>query len=173
MSGPEPATSARSLIGVAGITGGCLLAWLLGSALTEPNLGWYATLAKPGFTPPNAVFPVAWTVLFVLMAVSAWLVWRADAPDGDKRTALTWFGVQLVLNTGWTFAFFFMQSTAAGLAAILVLLVAIVITIVFFARVSRPAALLLLPYVLWVGFATALNAGVWILNSGFMTPTAS
>lgn len=173
MSGREPATSPRSLIGVAGITGGCLLAWLLGSALTEPNLGWYATLARPGFTPPNAVFPVAWTILFVMMAVSAWLVWRAEAPEGDKRTALTWFGIQLALNVGWPFAFFHMQSTAAGLAVILLLLVAIVITIVFFARVSRPAALLLVPYVLWVGFAAALNVSVWILNSGLVTQTAS
>ena len=173
MSAQEPATSTRSLMGLAAFAAACLVASLLGSAFTQPNLDWYATLAKPDFTPSNDVFPVAWTILFAMMAVSGWLAWRAEAPDDDKRTALTWFGIQLVLNVFWSFAFFFLHNPAAGLGVILVLLAAIVLTIVFFARVSRAAALLLVPYALWVAFATALNFSIWILNSGIVTPAAS
>jgi len=173
MSPSEPVTSTRSLIGFAVFAAACLAASLLGSAFTQPNLDWYASLVKPSFTPPNSVFPIAWTALFAMMAVSAWLVWRGAADDGDKRTALIWFGIQLALNVLWSFAFFFMQSPPFGLGVILTLLLAIVITIVFFDRVSRAAALLLVPYVLWVGFATALNFSLWVLNSGLLTQTPS
>ena len=111
------------------------------------------------------LFPIVWTILFAMMAVSAWLVWRSPSDEGDKRTALTWFAIQLVLNVTWSFAFFAMHSPIAGLAVILWLLVAIVLTMVFFDRVSRAAALLLVPYLLWVGFATGLNFALWALNS--------
>lgn len=168
MSLMEPLTPKRPLIGLAVFASVCFAASFLGSAFTQPNLDWYAGLMKPSFTPPNRVFPVAWTILFAMMAISAWLVWRRDADEGDKRTALTWFGIQLAINVLWSFAFFFMQSPPFGLGVILTLLVAIVITIVFFDRVSRAAALLLVPYVLWVGFATALNFSIWVLNSGFL-----
>ena len=162
----ESVTSKRSLIGLGVALAVCFAASLLGSVLTTPNLGWYATIEKPGFTPPNSVFPVVWTILFALMAVSAWLVWRAPAEEGDKKTALTWFGIQLVLNVAWSFAFFAMHSPIAGLAVILWLLVAIVLTMVFFDRVSRVAAFLLVPYLLWVGFAAGLNFALWALNAG-------
>jgi len=163
---PEPIASRRSLIGLGVALAACFAALLIGGAFTTPNLGWYAALQKPGFTPPNSVFPIVWTVLYATMAVSAWLVWRKPADEGDKRVALTWFAIQLVLNVLWSFAFFQLHSPIGGLAVILWLLVSIVITIVFFDRIARAAALLLLPYLLWVGFATGLNFAVWALNAG-------
>lgn len=163
---PEPIASRRSLVGLGVALAVCFAASLIGSAFTSPNLGWYATLQKPGFTPPNSVFPIVWTILYATMAVSVWLVWRQPADAGDKKTALTWFGIQLALNVLWSFAFFQMHSPIAGLAVIMWLLVAIVMTMVFFDRVSRVAALLLAPYLLWVGFATGLNFAIWALNAG-------
>ena len=167
---PEPIASKRSLIGLGVALAACFAASLIGGAFTQPNLGWYAALQKPSFTPPNSVFPIVWTVLYATMAVSAWLVWRKPSDEGDKRVALAWFAIQLVLNVLWSFAFFQMHSPIAGLAVILWLLVSIVITIVFFDRISRAAALLLLPYLLWVGFATGLNFAVWALNAGAPVP---
>jgi len=163
----EPLTSKRSLIGLAVAGVACFVAWVLGGALTRPNLDWYATLIKPSFTPPNGAFPIAWTILFVMMAISAWLVWRAPGDEGERKTALVWFGIQLVLNVLWSFAFFFLHSPPFGFGVIMALIVAIVLTIVFFDRLSRPAASLLVPYVLWVGFAAGLNFTIWVLNSGF------
>ncbi len=162
-----PVTSKRSLIGLGVALAVCFVASLVGNAFTQPNLEWYATLTKPGFTPPEGVFPVVWTILFVMMAVAAWLVWRTRGDEGDKKVALVWFGIQLVLNVLWPFAFFFMHSPPFGFGVIMALIVAIVITIVTFAKVSRNAALLLVPYLLWVGFAAGLNFTIWVLNSGF------
>jgi tryptophan-rich sensory protein len=142
----------------------CLAAWMLGGVLTKSNLDWYATLNKPGFTPANQVFPIVWTILYAVMAISAWLVWRAPGKQEDRRAALTWFFWQLAIGVIWSYAFFWLHSPGLALIVILALLVAIVITIVFFDRLSRPAALLLLPYVLWVAFATSLNFAIWFLN---------
>lgn len=170
----EPVTSRSSLIGLGVALAASFAASVIGSALTRPNLDWYATLVKPSFTPPNGAFPVVWTILFVMMAVAAWLVWRAGGDKGDKKVALIWYGIQLALNVLWSFAFFFMHSPPAGFGVIMALIVAIVITIVTFAKVSRTAALLLVPYLLWVGFAAGLNFTIWVLNSGFdfgQTPT--
>lgn len=162
----QPITSKRSLVGLGVSLAVCFAASFIGSAFTRPNLDWYATLEKPNFTPPDGVFPIVWTILFAMMAIAAWLVWRAPGAEGDKKVALTWFAVQLVLNVLWSFAFFWMHSPISGLAVILWLLVAIVVTIVYFDRVSRAAALLLVPYLLWVGFATGLNFAIWALNAG-------
>lgn len=142
----------------------CAATWVIGGVLTRPNLDWYATLNKPGFTPPNEVFPVVWTVLYAMIAVSAWLVWRAPGKEEDRRPAFTWFFWQLAIGIVWSYAFFWLRSPGLGLVVILALLVAIVITIVFFDRLSRLAALLLLPYLLWVAFATSLNFAIWFLN---------
>ncbi len=143
----------------------CFAAWFIGGALTRPNLEWYATLAKPGFTPPDAAFPIAWIILYSLMAVSVWILWRAPGDPADKRLALIWFGVQLVVGVLWSFVFFYMHNVALGLGVILVYLIDIVITIVLFDRISRPAALMLVPLALWVCFATGLNTAIWMLNS--------
>ena len=166
-AGNEPASSQRSLIALGIAFAVCVVAWALGGALTRPNLDWYAALQKPSFTPPNAAFPVVWTILYAMMAVSAWLVWRSPATEADKKTALVWFGIQLAIGVLWSFAFFWLHSPPYGLGVILALIVAIVVTIVLFDKVSRPAALLLIPYVLWVAFAAGLNFVIWVLNSGF------
>jgi translocator protein len=163
----EPAFSKRSIVALIVLLAACFAVSAIGGALTQPNLDWYATLTKPGFAPPNSAFPIVWTILYVMMAVAAWLVWRSLGDAGDKKTALIWFGVQLAMNVAWSFAFFFLQRPDYGFGVIMALLVAIVITIVLFARLSRTAALLLVPYLLWVCFATGLNFTIWVLNSGY------
>ena len=139
----------------------------LGSLATTPNIPtWYAGLTKPAFNPPNEVFPVVWTALYILMAVAAWLVWRAAAePATARRNALIAYAVQLPLNVAWSFAFFGAQSPLAGMAVIVPLVLAIVWTIVAFGRVSRLAAWLLVPYLAWVSFATILNLAILVLNA--------
>ncbi len=142
-----------------------LLAGWLGSMATTPNIPtWYAGLDKPSFNPPNAIFPVVWTVLYILMAVAAWMVWRTPAAPPRRRAALVLYAIQLVLNVAWSFAFFGAQSPLAGLVVIGLLLGAIVATILAFRAVNRIAAWLLLPYLAWVAFAMVLNAAIFSLN---------
>lgn len=139
----------------------CELAGIVPSFLTANDVAtWYTTLQKPGFTPPSWLFGPVWTTLYLLMGVALYLVWRR----GDNRFALAIFAVQLVLNAGWTLVFFGMRWPAGGLAVILALLVAIVATMVSFEKIDRRAALLLVPYLCWVGFATLLNYELWRLN---------
>jgi tryptophan-rich sensory protein len=144
----------------------CFAAQAAGAGLTFPNLGWYATLTKPGFTPPNSIFPIVWTILYAVMAVAAWIFWRAAGKEEDRRLGLIWFGIQLVLGVLWSAAFFGLHSPSLGLGIIMVLLIAIAITIVLFDRLSRLAAILLVPLLLWVCFATGLNFAIWFLNRG-------
>jgi tryptophan-rich sensory protein len=125
--------------------------------------GWYATLAKPSFNPPNQVFGPVWTVLYTGMAVAAWRVWRL--PESPLRTrGLRWFWVQLALNFGWSFLFF--SAHRIGLAGIEVVLLwgAILATLLAFWRVDRPAGAIFGVYLAWVSFATALNFAIWAKN---------
>jgi translocator protein len=144
---------------------GCLAALLIGGALTRPNLEWYATLAKPGFTPPNGAFPIAWTILYALSAVAAWIVWRTPGKDENHRLAIIWFFIQLVVGVLWSVTFFWLHNPALGVGVIMAFLIAIVITIVVFDRTSRVASLLLMPLLLWVCFAAGLNFAILFLNS--------
>jgi translocator protein len=144
---------------------GCIIALALGSALTRPNLDWYATLQKPGFAPPKGVFPIVWSILYAMMALSAWIAWRAPGKDSDRRLAFIWFFIQLAIGVLWSVAFFTLHNPGLGLLVIMAFLVAIVITIVLFDRLSRIAALLLIPLALWVCFATGRNFAIWFLNS--------
>lgn len=126
---------------------------------------WYASLAKPGWTPPPWVFGPAWTILYAMMAVAAWRLWRRrDARPRASRRALALFAVQLALNLAWTPVFFGMQRPDLALAVILLLWVAIAATIVAAWKACKTAAALLVPYLAWVTFATALNAAIWRLN---------
>ncbi len=123
---------------------------------------WYQQLAKPAWNPPSWLFGPVWSVLYVMIAVSGWLVWkRGGAPS---RTALIAWGVQLALNAAWSWIFFGMQRMGAALIEILVLWLAILVTVVLFWRLRRLAAVLLLPYLLWVSFAATLNWKLWQLN---------
>lgn len=145
--------------------GPILLAALLGNAATMPNIApWYAGLAKPPLTPPNWLFGPAWTALYVLMGVAFYRILRLDPATPGRARAIWLFLAQLLLNAGWSFAFFAAHSPLAGLAVIVPLEAAILATILAFRPLDRIAARCLIPYALWVAFATWLNAGVWVLN---------
>lgn len=147
--------------------GVCLLAGIIGSYFTTPNIAtWYATLQKPFFTPPAWVFAPVWTTLFILMGISLWLVWRewSATEIREARLAFKLFFVQLSLNVLWSILFFGFRSPLAGLIEIIVLWIAILATIVVFFRISRIAGLLLIPYIAWVTVASALTFGVLVMN---------
>lgn len=138
----------------------------LGSLFTTPRVAdgaWYDTLSKPFFTPPSWLFGPVWTVLYLAVAVSGWLAWRRRGFSGAPA-AMALFAAQLALNLLWSVVFFGLRAPGLGLVEILVLWAAILATILAFRPISRPAALLLVPYLAWVTFATALNAGIWLLN---------
>ncbi len=157
--------SRQSFIVPAIAAAACVAALLIGGALTRPNLDWYATLAKPGFAPPNSIFPIVWPILYALDGdLAAWIAWRTPGKDEDRRLAMIWFFIQLAVGVLWSVAFFTLHSPALGLGVILLFLLVIAITIVLFDRLSRIAALLLLPLLLWVSFATGLNFAIWFLN---------
>ena len=143
----------------------CLSAGVIGSAPTMDDVnGWYTTIEKPFFTPPSWLFGPAWTVLYVLMGIAFWRVWRL-APAGEARNrALLLFGVQLVLNALWSLIFFQWRQPLLALVEIVALWIAIALTIRAFRPLDRAAAWLLAPYLAWVTFATALNAGMVVLN---------
>jgi len=125
---------------------------------------WYASLAKPAWTPPDAVFPVVWPILYVMMGWAAFRVWYRRG-FGPARLALgLWLG-QLVLNAAWSWLFFGRHEMGVGFFDIVLLWVAILATAREFRRHDRPAALLMLPYLAWVAFAAALNLAVWRLNA--------
>jgi len=143
----------------------CQLAGLVGSLFTAPAVaGWYASLQKPAFTPPDAVFAPVWLTLFFLMAVAAFLVWDKGFTAKGVKTALAFFGVQLLLNVLWSALFFGWRSPFLAFVEIITLWLAIAVTILTFSRVSKPAAYLLVPYLLWVSFAAALNFAILKLN---------
>ncbi|RQG95091.1 TspO/MBR family protein [Natrarchaeobius chitinivorans] len=131
--------------------------------LSSPDSPWFRALEKPWFYPPEIAFPVVWTALFTLLGIALWLVWRADA--GGRRLALGLFVAQMAFNVVWTPAFFSLEAPLAALGIILVLWILVVATIAAFRRVDRRAAALLVPYLVWVTFATVLNFELWRLNS--------
>lgn len=140
-----------------------IAAWV-GSAATATSVGsWYVTLEKPTWTPPGAVIGAVWTVLYVAMAIAAWLVWRRAGFD-EARAALALFAAQLVLNASWSAIFFGLRAPGAALAEIVVLWVAVLATTLAFWRHSRVAGALMLPYLAWVAFAAFLNAAIWLMN---------
>ncbi|MCJ7514848.1 MAG: tryptophan-rich sensory protein [Dehalococcoidia bacterium] len=143
----------------------CLAAGAIGSVFTRSAIPtWYATLEKPAFSPPNWLFFPVWTILYILMGIAAFLVWRKGWENRQVRAALIIFIVQLVLNTLWSVVFFGFESPLLGLIVILVLWVAILVTIIQFFKISRTASVLLWPYLLWVTFAAFLNSSIWLLN---------
>ena len=137
---------------------------MIGSSVTDTSPGsWYDELVRPSFTPPGWAFGVAWTTLYVLMAVAAWRIHTAPQSP-ERREALIAYGIQLVANLGWTLVFFGLEAPWAGLVVIAGLLVAIGITIVRFAKVDATASALLWPYAAWVSFATVLNLAFASMN---------
>ncbi len=124
---------------------------------------WYASLNKPWFTPPSVVFGPVWTILYILMGVALFLVWRTPR-DRTRDTGIALFAAQLAVNVIWTFAFFGLENTLYGVLAIIPLWVLIAATIYQFYKVDKWASYLLVPYIVWVTIATALNIAVYLLN---------
>lgn len=151
-----------------------LFGWLLavfaaaaiGAIASVDAVAFYAQLSKPSWAPPAAVFGPVWAVLYLLMGFSAWLVWRSPRPT---RSALALFGAQLAANALWSWLFFAWHRGALAAAEVLVLLVLIIATVRAFWQSSRLGAVLLLPYLLWVGFASALTWSVWLRNPGALS----
>jgi translocator protein len=145
----------------AGFVAVCLSVGALAGLVTAPAVAdWYPTLVKPFWRPPNWLFAPVWTILYLMMAIAAWLVWKA----GHSRAALLLWAGQLLLNFAWSFLFFGARSPGLGLIDIVALWLAIAATIFAFSFKSRLAAALMLPYLCWVSFALALNASIFMLN---------
>jgi tryptophan-rich sensory protein len=143
----------------------CLAIGFGGSTFTpEPGSWYYTTLVKPAWNPPDWLFPPVWTLLFILMGTALAKVLGAGWEKNDVKAGAALFAVQLLLNLGWSASFFGLQSPLAGLAVIAPLWIFIVLTMLVFARVSKPASLMLVPYLAWVSFASFLNFTIWQLN---------
>lgn len=157
-------TPTRRLLGLAGWVLLCLgVAAVSGLATVEGTRDWYPTIEKPSWTPPPWLFGPVWTVLYAAMGVAAWRVWRIGGVR-PARAALGLFLLQLALNGLWSPIFFAWHRIGLAFADIAVLFVAIAATLVAFRRHDRVAALLLAPYLAWVGFASCLNFAIWRLN---------
>jgi translocator protein len=141
------------------------LAGIIGSFFTVGSIDtWYATLVKPALNPPAWVFGPVWITLYALMGVAAWLVWISGSAPDEKKKALTVFALQLFLNALWSIIFFGFENPGLALAEIVLLWLAILWTMIVFYKISKPAAWLLVPYILWVSFAIYLNYSILVLN---------
>lgn len=155
----------RSVIGLVVWLAVCFGAAFLGSLLTGPSIpGWYVQLRKPSWTPPNWLFGPVWTLLYAMMAVAVWLVWRR-AGLSAAAVPITLFALQLIFNVGWSALFFGLHRPGLAFAEIVLLWCLILATLVAFWRVAAAAGILFLPYLLWVTFASALNFAVWRMNA--------
>ena len=136
---------------------------LSGLAIADHISSWYSTLNKPSFNPPNYLFGPVWSVLYILMGIGLYLI--LQTPKSAMRTkSIVLFAVQLILNLSWSFIFFNAQSPFAALIIIGILWIAILMMMIYFHTLSPIASYLQIPYLLWVSFATVLNAAIWILN---------
>ena len=143
----------------------CQMAGIIGSIFTASSMAsWYPTLVKPSFTPPGSYIGLIWIVLFTLMGISLFLIWRETPGNPAARIALYFFAAQLIVNVLWNVAFFSLQSPISGLIVIVVLWILILISIIKFWPINRTAALLLIPYIVWVSIAAYLNYSIWRLN---------
>lgn len=143
----------------------CQFAGVIGSIFTTSSLeDWYFLLEKPTFNPPSWVFFPVWTILYTLMGISLYLVWKQGIKERKVKTGVFLFGLQLGLNTLWSLLFFGLKSPYYAFLEILILWAAILLTIMQFWNISKSASLLLIPYILWVIFAALLNYQIWVLN---------
>lgn len=162
MTRPSPL---RQALGLLGWLAAVFVAGGIGAVASVRAASFYAFLSRPDWAPPAWLFGPVWTVLYVLMGVAAWLVWR-DRGFRGASTALSLFIVQLAANALWTWLFFAWHLGALALVEIVVLWLLVAATIVAFWHWHRLAALLLVPYLAWVGFATALTWSLWRMNPG-------
>ena len=143
----------------------CQSAGVMGSIFTASSVAtWYTTLEKPWFTPPGSIISAVWIILFALMGLSLFLIWQKGISSANSKIALGVFAFQLLVNILWSYAFFVLQLPLAALVVILFLWLLIMQCIIRFWYIRKEAALLLVPYILWVSFATFLNYTLWRLN---------
>jgi len=143
----------------------CQCAGIIGSFFTRRSIPeWYVFINKPVFNPPNWVFAPVWVSLFIMMGIAAFLVWRKGLCTPGVRSALMIFLLQLVLNSLWSIVFFGNRSILGGLVVIVVLWLAILWAIIKFFAISKPAGVLLIPYIAWTSFAFILNVALVVLN---------
>ncbi len=143
----------------------CQMAGILGAVFTTNSVDtWYSTIIRPDLAPPNWIFGPVWTTLFLLMGISLFLVWKKGIQSRESKIAVSVFVVQLILNTLWSVIFFGLHNPGLAFAEIILLWTSILISIILFYRISKIAAYLLIPYILWVSFAAFLNYSIWILN---------
>jgi benzodiazapine receptor len=137
----------------------------IGSLFTSNSIndGWYASLNQPSFNPPNSIFGPVWTILYILMGISLYMVWK-EVPGKKKENALGIFALQLLLNFLWSLFFFYFKDIEIALLDIIALWISIVVMVWLFYRVKPLAGWLNIPYLLWVSFATALNIAYYVLN---------
>lgn len=137
----------------------------LGGYFTSTSVNdWYTTLHKPSFNPPGWVFGPVWTILYVVMGISFFIVWKKNMLTPFKKKAFTFYFLQLALNLLWSFVFFYKKQPGWALAEIIILLVSIVTTTIYFFKISKIAGWLMVPYIAWVCFASILNYSIWMLN---------
>lgn len=143
----------------------CLFVGFAGSLATSPSITtWYATLQKPFFSPPNWIFAPVWTILYIVMGIAAYLIWKKGLQKKAVKSALTLFLIQLALNFFWSIIFFGYHVPILAFGEILLLWITIFLTIKAFLLINKFAAYLLIPYLAWVSFATILNLAIVILN---------
>jgi translocator protein len=145
----------------------CEIIGASGSIFTIPNIPiWYVNLAKPFFSPPNWIFAPVWTTLFLLMGISLYIIWENKEKNllKIKKLAISWFSVQFAFNVLWSYLFFGLRNPFYGFIGIIFLWFSIILTIIYFYRINKKAAYLLVPYLLWVSFASILNFSIMLLN---------
>ena len=136
----------------------------LSAFFTRGNMDIYSTINMPPLSPPAFLFPIVWSVLFILMGISAAMIYNADAPKRDKSTALKIYALSLAVNFSWNIIFFNLRTFGFAFFWLLLLLFLIILTIVKYNKIDKIAAYLQIPYALWVTFAGYLTAGIWWLN---------
>jgi benzodiazapine receptor len=145
-----------------------VIAWMagfLGSFFTASSVTtWFITLAKPSFNPPSWLFGPVWTILYIMIGVSLFLVWTTKVNKNLKKKAYWIFGIQLVLNAMWSIVFFGAQNPGLAFIVIVLLWISIILNMIWFYKIRKSAGYLLIPYLLWVSFASVLNFAIWILN---------
>lgn len=142
----------------------CLTLGLLsGFSTVDEIANWYRFIYKPSWNPPNWIFGPMWTTLYILMGIAVALIWQSS--HQPKKRAIILFIIQFIFNLAWSFIFFNLHAIGWALAEILMMLLFIMLTIVSFYKINKTAAFLLIPYLLWVSFATVLNGSIWYLNN--------
>lgn len=142
----------------------CLILGLLSGLSSSGQInGWYTTIYKPSWTPPNWIFGPVWTILYISMGIAIAIIWNSK--DDYKKQSLWFFAFHFLLNLSWSYFFFGMQMLGIGFIIILLMVLTLLIVIFLFYRIDRRAGYILIPYLMWISFAMALNAAIWIMNS--------